>query len=229
MTSKKNPLTKQEMMDIAWQSVLKGPNREEHVLHMVAVKKDAGALLAELGRAGFKLEAIEDLYHKGYNYKVAIPILLTWLPKLSHPANKEMIITALRDKSARLYPDIGALLIEEFKRSDPSQEKLRDDIGFTLENVANDSIVHDMLEIAKDKKYGKTRRTVVMSLCKLKDSRVPTVLISLLDDMDVAISAIYALGKLKEKKALSKIEGFLKNSDSNLRSAAKKAIQKIVK
>jgi hypothetical protein len=190
---------------------------------------DAAAIIQELRGAGFDVTSVGDLYNRKLHYEKAMPILVAWLPRVTNPIVKEDIVRALSVKWAR---DTAAprLLVTEFEQADsPTVEGLRWAIGSALEVLANDEIADEMIKLATDRRYGKAREMVVVGLGKLKDPRVPDVLMNLLADDEVVGHAVMALGKLRVKPARSRIEPLLNHPKPWVRKEAKKALANIDK
>ena len=190
---------------------------------------DAAELIQDLRRAGFDVVGVGDLYNKKLSYESAIPILVSWLPRVTNPIVKEDIARALSVKWAR-NTDAPRLLVMEFERAeDATGTGLRWAIGNALEVLANDDIADGMIRLATDRRYGKAREMVVVGLGKLKNPRVTDVLLNLLSDEEVLGHAVMALGKLRARAARSRIEHLLNHPKPWVRKEAKKALASIDK
>ena len=189
----------------------------------------AAPLLAELAESGFAVESVGVLYHRGINYKDAIPILLKWLPRIEYRYLKEDIVVALTVKWAR--PIAAPILIEEFRRASYPTPGYKWTVGNALSVVADDSVYDEIVELARDKQHGKAREMVVASLANMKNPQAVDVLIGLLDDEEVPGYALLALRKLgkKAEKARPHIERFLAHPDTWVRNQAKGALAKMDK
>lgn len=183
-------------------------------------------VLAELARAGFKVDSISDLYINRLDYRKAIPLLQNWLPKVKNRAVKEEIVRALSVPWAKGEKS-SKLLIAEFNTqvSDPLLQWV---IGNALSVVADESVLNDICELIQDKLHGKAREMLVVALGNMELSKVEPFLIELLDDEDLVGYAIMALGKLKSKKAYPFIERLSTNRKSWIRKEVQKALRKIV-
>jgi len=202
-----------------------GSIKEEKKQQIIAVNKVASKpILVELSQIGFDIEWISDLYNKRMDYKRAIPILLKWLPRTENPAVKESIVRALSVPWAK-QTEAPKLLVNEFKKQ-VSNPGLQWAIGNALSIVADDNVLNDIIELIRDKTYGKSRELLVLSLGHMRASAVEDILIELLSDEDLAGYAIMALGKVKSKKARPEIEHYLTHPKSWVRKEAKKALKK---
>jgi hypothetical protein len=196
---------------------------------LIAINSEASApVLADLAEAGFNLEWISDLYSQKLNYKGVIPILLEWLPRIENLDVKEDIVRALSVPWAKSVA--APLLVSEFnKLEDESNTGIKWAIANALSVVADDRVFTEIVSIVNDRRHGKAREMLAISLGNMKDPRAQDVLIGLLGDEVVVGHAIMALGKLKSKKARQEIESFTTHSKSWVRMEAKKALAKIDK
>ena len=183
----------------------------------------AQPVLEELRAMGYQVESIGDLRRPPVRkYPEAVPVLVRWLPRVSDHSVKEDIVRTLSVPWARAA--VPALL-EEFHQV--SDDALRWVVGNALEVLANDSLFDDLARIACDRRYGTARGMVVVGLGRLRDPRVVPIMIGLLGDDDVAVSAMIALGQLKEHSARPLVEKFLTHPDPWVRQEAKKALARI--
>jgi hypothetical protein len=195
----------------------------------IAVNREAAApIVKELVAAGFPVNTVADLHNKRLDYPAAIPILLAWLPKVQNLDVKQDIVRCLSVPYAK--PLAAEPLIDEFRRAeDESPTGLRWVIGNALDVVADDAVLDDMMELARDGRYGKAREMLVAGLGNMSDERVIPLLLDLLKDDEISGHAIMALGKLKPRIARSHVEPFLKHPNAWVRKEAQKTIEKIDK
>lgn len=231
--SQKHSITAGELMNqLAQEPAFICQREERERLRKQAIelhKRASTPVLEEFARAGFKVEGIADVYQLKSNYmkyKDAIPILLHWLPRLSHVAVKEEIVRALTDKQAK--PVAAAILIEEFRRADRSWQSYKWAIGNALLVVADESTRQDIIELVKDRRHGRAREMLAVALGNIRDAPVD-VLIDLLNDDEIAGHALMALGKLRAQKARPHIQRFLRASQTWIRNEAKRALAKLDK
>ncbi len=174
--------------------------------------------------AGIPVSSVYDLVSTSRGYPAAIPVLLRFLSEDLDSNVKEGIVRALTTKEAR---GIAAKpLVAEFQRMRGSSA-LKWAIGNALEEVADDSVLEDLVSLAGEKRHGDSRQMLVVALGKFRDPRATSVLVELLDDEDVAGHAIIALGNLRRREARKRIEGFLQHPMPWIRSEAKRALAKI--
>jgi HEAT repeat protein len=188
----------------------------------------AASVMADLAKVGFAVENVSELYQKRMHYEGAVPVLMKWLPMVSHPGVKESIVRALSVPFAKAA---APLLIEEYRRTDSGQAALKWAVGNALDAVADDAVLEDMIELARDRSAGKAREMVVAGLGNMSDRRVLDVLVELLGDEEVCGNALMALAKLgaSASGARTRIEPFLKHPKEWVRKEARRAIEKIDK
>lgn len=125
-------------------------------------------------------------------------------------------------------------LIEAFRvlpaSDDPEGTGLRWAIGNALEVLADKSLLDELIEIARDRRYGLARQMVVLGLARPRDERVIPILISLLDDEDVQGHAALALGKLRARDAHVALTSLAEHAPKAwVRKEARSALAKIEK
>jgi HEAT repeat protein len=184
----------------------------------------AAPLMAELARAGFEVNSLAMLATSDA-YKDAVPILAKWLVKASNPQLKEAIGRALSVPWAR---SAAGVLVAEFRKAPESANGgLKWAIGSALEVLASEELLEDLIELVQDKRHGTARQMPAIGLGKTKNPRAIPVLISLLEDDEVAGHAVMGLGKLKAIEALPFLERFVSHPKVWIRREAAKAIRKI--
>ncbi len=230
---KLGPRTAAELMN----DLMRDPDRVAHEAESLVrlgerwqqYRRAAMPILHQLRECGFEVESIGDL-RRYKDYRGAIPVLLEWLPRVSDRYVKLDLIRTLRTKWAK--PQAALPLIAEFRNlspaSDhPSPDTLRWAIGDALSVVADDAVFSEIADIACDRQHGDQRGLVVVALGNMRDARAVEVLISLLEDADVAGYAIMALGKLGARETAPRIEPFLHDPSPWVRREARKALRKL--
>jgi HEAT repeat protein len=183
--------------------------------------------VADLATVGVVVEDPWDLVNTERSYPQAIPVLLDWLDRLEREVPederdkfREALLRALTVKEA---PGFAApALIREFRRARPGVTRWT--VGNGLEVVADDRVFNDLVEIARDRGFGRDRQMVVLALARTSDPRATGVLAALLDDDDVAGQAVMALGRLRATEMRPAIERLLASPKPWVRSEAKKAL-----
>lgn len=127
-----------------------------------------------------------------FDHEKAVPVLLEWLPRIEHPSVKEAIVRHLSTKYAK--PVAARPLIEEFRRTPTGQHALKWAIGNAIDVVADNSVLPDLLDLARAPQHGGARQMIVARLGRApKRSEVVETLVGLLEDEDVALHAMSAV------------------------------------
>lgn len=189
------------------------------------------AFVDELAEVGLAVESPWDLVNRRRSYRAAIPVLLDWLertdaevPPRERAKFREALVRGLAVKEARGVA--APALLREFRRGDASFD-YRWAVGNSLEVVADDAVFDDVVELARDRSFGRDRQMVVLALARMKNPQAVEVLTELLDDDAVAGHAVIALGRLKASQARPAIERFLEHPQPWVRKEAKKALAKL--
>jgi HEAT repeat protein len=85
------------------------------------------------------------------------------------------------------------------------------------------------VELVRDDKFGRARQMLVMTLGKIGGRDAEDVAISALQDKDLVLHAIDALGAMHSARAVSPLKELLHHNKSAVRKAAKKALQATAK
>jgi HEAT repeat protein len=202
-------------------------SEEERQRAIAEHRKLTAPIVAELRAAGFGFASLDDLRRSGTQYEGAIPILISWLPKLDAFNVKESIVRTLSVPWARGIATKPVL--EEFYKAPKEASSLRWAIGNAMEVIADPSVADEILKIVADPSNGSARQMFVLALGKLRYHQAVPVLLALLKQDEVAGHAVEALGNLKATEAKGAIEGMLKHPQSWVRKGAKTALAKISK
>ncbi len=150
-------------------------------------------------------------------------MLIEWLPRISNSDVKADVVRALSVKWAK--PAAIPVLLKEFERAE--DDILRWAIANALEVVADDSAFDQIARWAADPRYGDARPMLVLALGHSHDPAAFDLLVGFLSDGAVAGHAVIALGNLRDRRALSAIEPFLKAEKSWIRTEARRATKKL--
>lgn len=190
-----------------------------------AYREDEQPLINDLDKVGIKVNSCWDLVNSKSSYKKAIPILLEHLPKPYHIKNKEGIVRALAVKEAKGIACRG--ILDEYQKSMGEGALYRWAFGNTIETIITKDYLEDVLNIVQNKENRSSREMFVMALGKIKSLQAEEVLMGLLEDEEVVLHAIFALGKLRSQKSKAEIEKRMTHKNKFVRAEAKKALKKI--
>jgi len=209
-------------------------------------------LLNELWELGYELDTLDDLRHQKKPWKTALPVLLRWLPRINDPSVKNSIVRCLS------VPWVGnkatPQLVDDFKKFAPLLPKptnpwvgkhlteLPEDqrklgpffglawaIGNALSIVDVKGFEQQIIELCTNPTYGKAREMVVLGLGRIRTPEAEEAAVELLDDDQVRLHAIIAVGQMKSRRALFQLEKLLADSSPSIRKEARKAITKIMR
>jgi len=188
-------------------------------------KKESKAAAAALRRAGVQVKSVFDLVNTSTPYPGAIPVLIGLLSTVKEGWIKQGVVRALTVKEAR--PVAAKPLIREFRRETDDRLSPKWAIGNALSVVADDSVFDDVVDLVTDRRHGKAREMLAVTLGSMKNPRAVDVLVGLLQDDEVAGHAITGLRKLKAVQARTAIQPFLKHPKAWVRREARKALNAI--
>lgn len=204
-----------------------GEREVEREARMFATRRALAPVLEHLASVGVHIKSLDQLAAEHtVDRKRAVPLLLEGLVSIENADAKEAIVRALTDRSTP--SSVAGRLIEEFVRlSDEGTDALRWAIGNALAVIADDSVLDSLVDLVCNRRYGQSREMLAIALGRMKGERAVEVLVTLLDDPQVAGHAIMALGKLRAKRARPRVEGFLNHEKTWIRREAKKALARI--
>jgi HEAT repeat protein len=181
-------------------------------------------MLKDLAARGVRVDSIVEARGDRALFRAALPVLIDWFRKTDNPDLKVELAGALGTPWAK--PSGAGALIEGFRGAEDAS--VRWSIGNALADVATDAEFDAIVELVKDKRYGRSRERLAVALGRMKDPRAVDVLIGLLDDADVVGHAVAALGKLRARRARPQVEALLRHEDASVRRAAKTALARVV-
>lgn len=153
-------------------------------------------LVRRLRNIGIDIDDVWDLVDSDEPYPGAVPFLLEALHG-SEPADvhfREGLVRALSIKQAR--PSAAPALIDEMRR----QQK-HDDIyvlwafGNALSIVADDDVYDDIVELARDRSFGRAREMLMEALARMGNPAATGVLLEFVDDDEVDGQVVVALSR----------------------------------
>jgi hypothetical protein len=205
---------------------LKPPDARDPAERAEATKKASEPILRDLVKAGYDVTSIGDIRHLGKSWERALPILLHWLPLTKNGIVKEEIVRCLSVPWIRR--EATPQLLKEFKSSGPN-ESLAWAIGNALSIVDVSGFEKEIIELVRDHNFGMARQMLVIALGKIGGSEAEDAALSSLQDKDLVLHAIDALGAMRSARSVSPLKELLHHDRSAVRKAAKKALQRLQK
>jgi hypothetical protein len=184
-------------------------------------------VLADLHEIGLDVESLSELRNRRI-LKKAVPILVKWLPLITHPWIKQAIARLLGSSVAK--GSANHALISEFK-SPSLDESTRWALGNSISLIAETSDIGELINLATDKRLGRAREMIVAGLGTFsrESDEAFEALRQLVNDPDVSGHAISALGNSQRAAAVSVVEEFANHRDTFLRREARRALSKLRK
>lgn len=122
--------------------------------------------------------------------------------------------------------NVVPMLLEDYY-SDKTADLTRWFISDCIYQIRSKNFVKEYLDIVSNKTFGRNRQMIVLLLGKLKEESAIPTLIDLLDDEDVCLHAINALGEFKREEFRCYFEQFQNSLHPGWRKYAKLAIKKL--
>jgi HEAT repeat protein len=167
------------------------------------------ALLEALEAAGVSTEdfGLFGQVETTFDYNLAVPVLVEWLPSVRDPVLKEIVVRSLPGEPSAEGEGARAL-VDEFRRTPSSDEwqSVKWAIGDALATIADAMVADELLELVHDRSHGRARQRLCDALARTKDPRAPDALIEVLHEPDLAGHAISALRRLGPKASLPHLE-----------------------
>ena len=188
-------------------------------------------VLRDLQAAGYFVKTLydlTDLRHVRYPVRVA-EILSAGISMVENDDAKVLLAHALDNPSV---PGVATpSLIKAFLAGPRYRASLRSDLGMAIQRCASKADIDALLPIALDSQYGSDRSDIVLALGRLGRDRpdVPPVLLKLLRDPTVHVSAAAALGRLKHRAALKEVEKLLQLPEAWKRAKVKRIVESLKK
>lgn len=178
---------------------VRGVGYESDLKVVCSMLEAAGVDSEDFGRFGAGYPGV--IARSRFDYTSAMPVLLSALPMVADPAVKEAVVRSLTHRGAK--PAAARLMIDEFKRTNEFSMGLRTEfglgwaIGNALDTVSDESVQDDLIELAQDPRYGKSRQMIVMRLGRFhRSDRMVEILTELARDDGVALHAMSALQRM---------------------------------
>jgi hypothetical protein len=159
-----------------------------------------------------------------FDSRNAYPVLMEWLPRAQFDAVKETIARRLAE-TGRSSETAQALLREYHVTAD---ETVRWAIADSIVRVAPSTDLSEIVELAADRAGGRARQMLVYALWRVPSDRSREVIVSLLDDPEVAPHAMFALRRaFGNHEARRRLEPLVDHPSERVCAAARDALQRI--
>lgn len=181
----------------------------------------------ELREYGFEFKVSSQVYGYMPKYRKVIQPLAVKYYKCARDRND----TTELNYFVRMFQYKGCdkvipMLLEDFK-SDLIHDSTKWFIADCLYQIRSRRYINEYLEIISTVKYGRNRQMVILLIGKLRVEKAIPILVELLEDEEVRLHAICALGDFKNPEFKPYFERFLNDKHSGWRKYAKAALKKI--
>ena len=183
--------------------------------------------MKELRDLGFEFEISSQAVgfipkHK----KVILPIAIKYYQaakELGQSDEQNYFMEFLRIKG---LDDVIPMLLEDYY-SEKTKDLTRWFISDCIYKIRSKKFVKEYLDIVSSSRFGINRQMIVLLLGKLKEESAIPTLINLLEDEEVRLHAICALGEFKREEFRCYFERFQDSTHPGWRKYAKSAIKKL--
>ena len=181
----------------------------------------------ELRNLGFEFETSNQAI--GFipkQKKVILPIATKYyqLAKAREKPNEQNYF--MRFLYIKGLDDVIPMLLEDYY-SEKTADLTRWFISDCIYQIRSKSFVKEYLDIVSNRVFGRNRQMIVLLLGKLKEESAVPTLIDLLEDEEVRLHAISALGEFKREEFRRYFERFQNSTHPGWRKYAKAAIKKL--
>ena len=142
--------------------------------HQAEMRLAEEPLIQDLARIGMPVRSVWELVNTRSDYPVAVPILLQHLTRPYPDDVREGIARALAVPSARpAWQDLKKLFIQE------PNEDVKDALGAALVGASDDSVIADVIALARNVELGPSRVMLLRALERSDDPRAKAALMDL--------------------------------------------------
>lgn len=168
---------------------------EELARRRAELKLAEAPLVAALRAAGVNVVSVWDLVNTRVRYPRAVPVLLEHLSKEYPDPIREGIARALATRDARPAWDA---LVAQYRVETMRQTK--DGLAVALGALADDGVLHTVIELATDRSLGPSRVLLIGPLARTRDPRGKETLELLTQDPQTAPQATIFLKRIAKRK-----------------------------
>lgn len=177
----------------------------------------------ELLNLGFQFQVLNQAEILMPKYKDAIlPIVIKYYKAAKLENEKRYLLGWFHHRG---LDEVVPMLLEDYYSDDPDIDKW--EIGDRLYQIRSKKYIDDYLKIISNFSYGRDRQMVILLLGKLKEERAIPILIDLLEDEEVCLQAICALGDFKREEFRCYFERFQDSTQPGWRKYARAALKKL--
>lgn len=184
-------------------------------------------MLKQLDDLGYSFLDLQALGTSAVRYADAVPTLARWLLESEFWENKIALVRVLEKRWAK-----AALpaLVTTFASEIPTEidaMSTRWAVGSAIEKAYDDSVLFDVVSLAKERSYGMSRQMLALALGKSRRPEALDALLSLADDASVDGHVLEALAKQPKEAARPVFEQKVDDDRAWVRQKARRALLKL--
>ena len=200
---------------------------EQYKAHEEQMKINPDSILLnfkqELLNLGFNFQVLNQAESLLPKYKdTVLPVVIKYYKMAKLKNEKRYLLGWFHHKGLE---EVVPMLLEDYYSNNPDIDKWA--IGDRLYQIRSKKYIDDYLKIIADSSYGQDRQMIVLLLGKLKEESAIPILIDLLEDEEVRLQAICALGQFKREEFRCYFERFQNSTHPGWRKYAKAALKKL--
>ena len=200
---------------------------EQYKAHEEQMKMNPDSILLnfkqELLNLGFNFQVLNQAESLLPKYKdTVLPVVIKYYKMAKLKNEKQYLLGWFHHKGLE---EVVPMLLEDYYSNNPDIDKWA--IGDRLYQIRSKKYIDDYLKIISNPSYGQDRQMIVLLLGKLKEESAIPILIDLLEDEEVRLQAICALGQFKREEFRCYFERFQNSTHSGWRKYAKTALKKL--
>ena len=177
----------------------------------------------ELRELGYRFEVLSQTIGFMPKHKETIlPIAIKYYQQAKYKGEKNFFMGFFHFKG---FEEVIPMLLEDFYSSNPIVDRWA--IGDRLYQICSKKYISDYLKIISSPKYGVDRQMVILLVGKLKVEEAIPIFIDLLEEEDVRLHAISALGGYKREDFRPYFERFVNDKHPGWRKYARAALKKL--
>ena len=200
---------------------------EQHRASEEQMKKNPDSILLdfkqELLNLGFNFQVLNQAESLLPKYKDTIlPVVIRYYKMAKLKNEKQYLLGWFHHKG---LDEVVPMLLKDYYSDNADIDKWA--IGDRLYQIRSKKYINDYLKIISNSSYGQNRQMIILLVGKLKVEAAIPILIDLLEDEEVRLHAIVALGQFKHENLRPYFERFKNSKHPGWRKYARAALKKL--
>ena len=200
---------------------------QQYLVGEEQARNNPDSILLEFKQAlldlGFSFQVLNQAEKLIPKYKhIVLPVVTKYYKLAKIPSEKQYLLKWFHHKGLE---EVVPMLLEDYLSTDTNIDRWA--IGDRLYQICSKNYIKEYLTIIRDSRFGYSRQMIVLLLGKLKEESAIPILIDLLEDEEVCLHAISALGEFKREEFRCYFEQFQNSTHPGWRKYARSAIKKL--